>query len=91
MRYTSAGLPSERAMATRWSSPPDKNCTSWSMMGSIFMGFITSEMNCGWTYASRIRLCSSCRTDPSNLGEIFCGLYDTLSSGTPIDSALACS
>ena len=51
------------------------------MSGSIFIGRITSEMNCGCTYVSRIRLCSSWRTVPGNLGEIFCGLYDMFSSG----------
>jgi len=50
MRYTSQGLPRARAMATRCSSPPDKNCTSWSMIGSIFIGFMTSLTNCGCTY-----------------------------------------
>mmetsp|Transcript_13980 Transcript_13980/g.28654 ORF Transcript_13980/g.28654 Transcript_13980/m.28654 type:complete len:114 (-) Transcript_13980:1428-1769(-) len=74
MRYTSAGFPRAKAMAQRCSSPPDRFCTSRSMMGSIFIGFITSEMNCGCTYASRMRLCSNVRTVPSNLGLIFCGL-----------------
>mmetsp|Transcript_4730 Transcript_4730/g.14616 ORF Transcript_4730/g.14616 Transcript_4730/m.14616 type:complete len:194 (-) Transcript_4730:945-1526(-) len=83
----SATVPSASAMATRCSSPPERCITSWSMSASMLSGFITSETNCGWTYMSRIFLCSSARTDPSNFGEIFCGLYDTLSSGTRVPSS----
>mmetsp|Transcript_56080 Transcript_56080/g.157336 ORF Transcript_56080/g.157336 Transcript_56080/m.157336 type:complete len:114 (+) Transcript_56080:397-738(+) len=74
IRYTSAGVPKARVIASRWSSPPERVCTPLSMMLSITRGFITSEMNWGCTYASRTRLCNSCLTVPSNLGEIFCGL-----------------
>mmetsp|Transcript_12730 Transcript_12730/g.47008 ORF Transcript_12730/g.47008 Transcript_12730/m.47008 type:complete len:142 (-) Transcript_12730:1665-2090(-) len=48
-RYTSAGLPKARTIATRWSSPPERFCTPWSMMVLITMGLITSETNCGCT------------------------------------------
>mmetsp|Transcript_6789 Transcript_6789/g.24138 ORF Transcript_6789/g.24138 Transcript_6789/m.24138 type:complete len:144 (+) Transcript_6789:520-951(+) len=71
MRYTSAGLPMQSTSATRCSSPPDRCLTSWSMMFSMFSGRITSVLNCGCAYASRILRVSSWRTLPSNLGAIF--------------------
>lgn len=70
----SEGKPRHMTMATRCSSPPDSSCTPLSMMASMLMGLITSLTNCGFTYMSRIFLCSSCRTVPWNFGEIFCGL-----------------
>ena len=74
IKYMSAGVPSAMTMATRCSSPPESVLTSWSISGSISIGFITSDMNCGWCAVSLIFLCSSMRTVPSNFGEIFCGL-----------------
>ena len=37
-------------MASRWSSPPERFWTSWSMMSSTLSGRITSATNCGCTY-----------------------------------------
>mmetsp|Transcript_35210 Transcript_35210/g.113420 ORF Transcript_35210/g.113420 Transcript_35210/m.113420 type:complete len:111 (+) Transcript_35210:651-983(+) len=71
IRYKSAGLPSAMTRATRCSSPPERYLTSWSRSRSMSIGFITSELNCGWMNASRIFLCSSIRTVPSKLGAIF--------------------
>mmetsp|Transcript_36848 Transcript_36848/g.75173 ORF Transcript_36848/g.75173 Transcript_36848/m.75173 type:complete len:122 (+) Transcript_36848:629-994(+) len=49
IRYTSAGVPSARTMASRWSSPPDRVCTPLSMMLSMTRGFMQSETNWGCT------------------------------------------
>eukprot|EP01139_Manchomonas_bermudensis_P004965 Amastigsp_a174499_424.p4 type:complete len:121 gc:universal Amastigsp_a174499_424:1491-1129(-) len=68
-------------MATRWSSPPERVSTSLSMMSSIMSGFMTSVWNWGDMYVARIFCARSWATEPLNLGEIFCGLYETLSSG----------
>mmetsp|Transcript_9373 Transcript_9373/g.28173 ORF Transcript_9373/g.28173 Transcript_9373/m.28173 type:complete len:204 (+) Transcript_9373:2587-3198(+) len=81
MRYTSAGMPRHMVMATLCSSPPDRCCTSWSISSSIRMGFITSVMNWGCMYESRMRLCSRLRTVLVNLGLIFWGLYEMLKPG----------
>ena len=67
--------------ATRCNSPPERFFTSLSKSCSMFMGFKTSDWNCGCKYASLIFLCSKSRTVDSNLGEIFWGLYETLNSG----------
>mmetsp|Transcript_17338 Transcript_17338/g.41606 ORF Transcript_17338/g.41606 Transcript_17338/m.41606 type:complete len:103 (+) Transcript_17338:712-1020(+) len=64
MRYTSAGVPNARQMASRCSSPPDRFWTPLSMIFSMLRGFITSDTNWGWMYDSRMRLCRSCRTVP---------------------------
>jgi hypothetical protein len=67
MSRTSAGTPSTRQMATRCNSPPDKLdisfllqhngwayvWTSWSIIGSICMGLMTSELNWGSVYQHR--------------------------------------
>ena len=34
----------------------------WSMSASMLSGFMTSVLNCGCRYESRMRLCSSSRT-----------------------------
>ena len=45
------------------------------------IGFMTSVMNWGCMYESRMRLCSRLRTVLVNLGLIFCGLYEMLKPG----------
>ncbi|KXS17199.1 hypothetical protein M427DRAFT_97187, partial [Gonapodya prolifera JEL478] len=91
----SAGVPRHRQMATRCSSPPERaswrrvrrgtKLTDWSMMLSMLRGFSTSVLNCGCMNICLIRLRNNIRTDEnkftSNLGLIFCGLYDTCISG----------
>ena len=89
MRYTSAGLPRHSASAVRCNSPPDRLFTSWSRMGSSLSGLSTSVLNWGCAYASAMLAHSRDRTDPSNEGEIICGLYDTVNpprsgSGVPL-------
>mmetsp|Transcript_55696 Transcript_55696/g.136714 ORF Transcript_55696/g.136714 Transcript_55696/m.136714 type:complete len:299 (-) Transcript_55696:954-1850(-) len=87
IRYTCAGCPRHSVMAHRCASPPDRWRTSWSSRRSISSGFVTSVWNCGCEYASRILRANSCCTLPGNLGVIVCGLCDTRSSGTSIDSS----
>ena len=74
-------LPRQRHRATLCNSPPERFTTSWSINCSIRSGFITSETNWGWVYASRIFWCSKCLTVDWNFGLIFWGLYETLNSG----------
>ena len=60
---------------------PERFLTSWSKSCSICIGLSTSVTNCGCMYACVIFSCSSMRTVLSDLGEIFCGLYETFSAG----------
>ncbi|RKP01443.1 hypothetical protein CXG81DRAFT_4803, partial [Caulochytrium protostelioides] len=83
----SAGVPRQTTMATRCSSPPESFCTSWSMMFSIWSGLTTSVWNCGCIKAPLMRCSSNMRTVRVVFGEMVCGLYDTLSSGTSTSSS----
>lgn len=74
-------FPRQRHKATLCNSPPERFTTSWSINCSIRSGFITSDTNWGWVYASRIFWCSKCLTVDWNFGLIFWGLYETLNSG----------
>ncbi|PCH35058.1 hypothetical protein WOLCODRAFT_133703 [Wolfiporia cocos MD-104 SS10] len=74
-------------MATRCSSPPESVFTSWSRMGSRFMGFTTSVLNCGCINDALIRFNSSMRTVPGNDGEIVCGLSETESVCLSVSSS----
>lgn len=46
--HTTLTCPRHKVMATLCSSPPERFRTSWSIMFSIWSGFMTSVMNCGW-------------------------------------------
>ncbi|EIM89140.1 uncharacterized protein STEHIDRAFT_129667 [Stereum hirsutum FP-91666 SS1] len=60
-------------IATLCSSPPDNVFTSWSMIGSKFIGLSTSVLNCGCMNAALICFNSNILTVLANFGLIVCG------------------
>ncbi|EED80729.1 predicted protein, partial [Postia placenta Mad-698-R] len=81
------GFPSASTMATRCSSPPDSVLTSWSRIGSRFIGFKTSVLNCGCIKAALMRFIRSMRTVPGKDGAIAWGLSDTASVCLSVSSS----
>ena len=87
IKYKSHGLARAITRATRWSSPPDKFCTSLSRSESMSSGMITSVRKRGAVQVSRSFRLKRSETRPWNLGEIVYGLYEMFRRGSSSDSS----